>query len=93
MIKKKEEKVPKWIVDGNRVIFGPGQSYSVRSVWIFAIFLQVFGVLFVISTGSGILPFPKYAVTVCQLLGFAVFLFGIHIHKIARSALALTKKS
>lgn len=92
MRKKNEDKIPKWIVDEENLIFGPRQSYPIHRVFIFAVTLQVLGICFVILMGTHSIPVNRYAEVLCQLFGFAVFLYGVHIHKIVRAAKEIMKE-
>ncbi|HIU02103.1 MAG TPA: hypothetical protein IAB63_02485 [Candidatus Onthocola gallistercoris] len=80
----KQEK--KWITDGERILFGPGQCYKICHVHRISIALQVIGALLVILTGSGVMIKDPNMGYMGSLAGFAVFLYGLHLNGIARAA-------
>ena len=76
----------RWITDGEQIFFGPGQGYKIQHIRLFSIGIQAAGVLLVILSGSGVsIKDPSVAYMV-SLVGFAVFLYGIHLNGIARAA-------
>ena len=82
----KGKKERKWLTDGERIFFGPGQCYKIRQLHIFSLIMQAAGILTVVLTGAGVLVSDELAAYMGSLIGFGIFLYGMHLNGIVRRA-------